>query len=129
MPKSLWPESIASPTAEKAPVVILREQAVLLGQKTGNVVEGYVTKGAPETFRGEDFIYEFWLKAPVLDYRVRLLRVEHPIEFYPLTLSVERTGQHVRADDEESFLNLLSEVFSSADTVKMIQSLVAQSTA
>lgn len=129
MSQDLWPDGIVSPLAEKAPVVILKEQAVALGKKTGNLVEASVERGVRSTFVSEEFVYEFWLRAPALDYRTLLFTIEHPIEFYPLVLSVESTGQELKVVDEQSFLQALKAVFSASDTVRMIQSLMAQSTA
>ena len=128
MSQDLWPDVIATAPSERAPVVILREQAVALGKKTKNLVEGAVGRGEHQSFGSQDFIYRFWLRAPALEYRVLLFTVEHPIEFYPLSLSVERSGESVIVNDEPAFLDALKAVFSSDDTVRTVQSLIAQST-
>ena len=84
----LWP-AIEQPTI-KAPVVILREQAQLLGEKTRNIVEAEVTR-----IEGEDWIpwyhfaYAFWIVAPTLgNYRYRLFAIAHGIDIYPVLVNL-----------------------------------------
>jgi len=84
--RDLWPEDIGPISDLKAPVVILREQASLLGKKTNNLVEAEV-KQLPPTNR--KFHYAFLIVAPALDnYRYELFTISHGINSYPIIIDV-----------------------------------------
>ena len=151
--RDLWPKEFAPPT-QVSPVAILREQAELLGEKTGGVVEGEVTTAAIPPIsplsRKNSFIYlssigeahevpkgnapneptlvhSFYVQVPALDnYRFLLLTVLHGNRFYPLSMSYTITNDNVRADSEDEFLHWLGEFLSRGDTILLIQSLMAQ---
>lgn len=121
----LWPSSFGAP-ATRAPVVILREQAALLSEKTGNVIEGEVqTQSSPAdgTFR-----HWFNLRVPALDnYRYGLFWVEHDVRLYPATVSYFFEEPPKRECQSEGQLeDALRQVFHSAETAKVIQALLIQ---
>jgi hypothetical protein len=106
------------------PVAILRSQAALLASKTDGLVEAFVLSGK----RNADLHYQFYLRAPALDnYAYLLLTVVHPVHLYPVTLIAETTGEEYRADSQEQFVEKLRAILSSPETVKVVESLLAQS--
>lgn len=115
----LWPDLTGEPE-EKSPLVILREQAVILGMKTSNLVEAEVT--ATPSNHDEALDIQFTLKAPVNGYEYALLIIRQPIDLYPVPLS---GGQ--KAKNEQEFKQYLKDLFKSERTVKIIRSFIAQS--
>ncbi len=59
--QSLWPDDIGQSDLV-TPVSIMREQAVLLGQKTGNLVTAEVRTAA----QGPQIVHNFYLESPAL---------------------------------------------------------------
>jgi UDP-2,3-diacylglucosamine pyrophosphatase LpxH len=150
--RDFWPDDIAVTTLVP-PVAILREQASLLGEKTKGMVEGEVTttkippsahlsKNASTVFLSEGnrydipksfalkeptLVHSFYVKVPALDnYRYLLLTVLHGPELYPLALSYLITDEAVEARSYDEFVQLLRGLLSRDETVRLIQSLVAQ---
>jgi hypothetical protein len=69
------------PAEVRTPAAMMREQASLLGAKTGYAVEGRVNT---ET-QGGEFYHSFNLVVPALDhYTYRLFRVHHGVSFSQL---------------------------------------------
>lgn len=142
----LWPAEIGASNL-RTPVSILREQASLLGVKTNNVVEGAVGElNTPVAWGGKhDFAYAFYIVAPLLkNYRYRLFAIAHTLEMYPLTMKLnddikeeisEVVGQELNRgpfssliiDAEDDLIKVLGLVFKSSRTLRVIQSLIAQS--
>lgn len=119
----LWPDLTGEPT-EKAPLLILREQAAKLSAKTSNIIEAEVT--ANPNYDGESLDVRFTLKVPALNgYEYVLLSIRQPVDLYPVSLSEESyIGE---AKDEQEFKRYLEKLFKSDRTVKIISSLIAQS--
>jgi len=140
----LWPEGIAEPVTT-SPVRFIREQAALLGQKTGNTVTAKVSRSEEGAYwqSGAAFIYRFYIIAPTLDYRFQLFQLAFPIEMYPVTIKPDddimeelnnanlntEFGPYgtIRVDSEEQLIPLLASILGSAKSRKIVQSLVAQS--
>lgn len=125
---SLWPEDIGTNIDQSNPVTILKQQAALLGQRTKNIVEAQVSTS---TF-ADHFIHSFNLVAPAIGYKYLLFRVQHGPEIYPIALIYDTTDStsltiRMTASSETEFLDLLKEVFSSARTRKVIETLLAMS--
>ncbi len=119
----LWPSHFGAST-QMPPVAILRSQAALLATKTEGLVEAFVQSGK----RGTDLHYQLYLRAPALDnYAYLLLTISHPVHLYPATLVAEATGEQYRADSQDQFVEKLGAILSSAETVKVVDSLLAQS--
>ena len=145
-PRNLWPEDIAV-SEDVPPVSILKEQGVLLGQRTNNLVEGRVRGGpseyerkylSPPEYDRTQFHYTFELVAPVLnEYRYELFGISHGVDSYPVridwdspdNLMLLKVSGEAGIEDEEQFLKALEIIFSSAKTRKVISSLIAQSRA
>jgi hypothetical protein len=120
MAEDLWPLHIV---AEKimAPVVILKEQAALLGEKTGNQVVAEVRTSSEDSW----FYLSFYLVAPALDnYKFRLFRVRHQIALYPLYLSWQDNENPIDSADGLTFR--LREILNDESTIKVVRALIAQ---
>ncbi len=119
MPDDLWPSNIAD-SKLTSPIIILKEQAALLGEKTKNLVKGEITT-LPF---GPNFVHHFYLIAPTIHYKYELFQVSHGISFYPLEL---RQGvQKNSLDDEEGFKEALKTLFSSTATLNAVHSILAE---
>lgn len=124
MKEDLWPADIAQEPSDRAPMLILREQAEKLGEKTANMVEGHVT--VHPAAGGEKLMIEFSLVAPALGgYEVQILRVEQPADLYPVKMEFE--GSTWVANDEAGFKKYLEALFRSARTRRVVSTLLAQS--
>jgi hypothetical protein len=118
MPEDLWPENIADSNLV-SPVTILKEQAVLLGEKTKQLVQGEVETQA----LGNIITHRFNIVAPTLNYRYELFKMSHQVAFYPLTLQfLSPTMIPSEADLKEN----LKRIFSSQHTLNVIHSILAQ---
>jgi len=81
----LWPDDIGHVSKISTPATILKEQASLLGQKTGNLILAEVVLLEQDFGRSEEFNYAFLIVAPTLnDYRYRLFTISHDITLYPV---------------------------------------------
>jgi hypothetical protein len=132
---NLWPTDFSVPETVTAPVTILLDQALALGETTKHLVEGEV-----RTYRGidrnslvhavvdDEIVHSFLIKAPYLDnYRYSLFHVRHKALPYPLTISEVDNKPDVVVHNEEEFLNRLKRVFDSEEARRVIQSLIQQS--
>ena len=103
------------------PVIILKEQAALLGEKTRNLVQGEVLTQAV----GSMFVHHFYLTAPTLNYKYELFQASHSINFYPMSLRVgQQEGR--TAMNEEQFKEELKAIFASQHTLNVVHSILAQ---
>ena len=130
-PSSLWPDNIAVP-AVKTPVVIMREQAALLGPMTKNIVEADVWTQASDD--GKRIVHTFVLVAPALDnYAYPLFIASHdPVRVYPVELVPvvpdPRAGPYP-AGDAEDLKDGLRKFLQSDWTRQALEALLAQSQA
>lgn len=79
--ESLWPDNLTG-NVERAPVHLLKEQAVLLGQQTGNFLTGEVKRLS----RGKEFGFAFRVHSNILEYEYELFKVWHGVSLYPLKI-------------------------------------------
>jgi hypothetical protein len=108
-----------TPEALRAPVTILREQARLLGDKTQHLIEAEVNTSAG----GGEFRHHFDVIVPALDdYRYRLFAVWHGLEIYPVYAGDSKQ----KLSTEAEFIEWLGRTLSSAETRRVISSLLAQ---
>ncbi len=121
----LWPSEIATLPSIQTPITILKEQSSLLGQKTNNLVEAEVKSNDAGNGR---VAISFNLVAPALNsYRYQLFQVlHHAVEIYPLTIDFSNTAYTVKNLDQ--LIDQLKMIFSDEKTIRVIQSLKAQST-
>jgi hypothetical protein len=120
----LWPTDIGMEPPDKAPFIILREQAEKLGEKTSNIVEAQVS--AEPSADGESLDLRLTLVAPALGgYEYVLLRAKQPVDLYPVKMEFEGSGWI--ANEESGFRGYLRSLFNSVRTRKIISNLIAQS--
>ena len=121
----LWPDDL-SVADVVPPVVILRQQASLLGKKFKYVIEGEVQSDE----LGGNFVHSLYIVAPALgDYHYLLCRVTHDIEPYPLRIIDVKDLQQIPCKDEQEFIKELGNIFQSEWTRRVMASLIAQSEA
>ena len=118
---NLWPEVENLPEI-KTPVTFLKEQAVLLGARTKNILEGRVIAGSTGEFN-----YTLNIVAPAMGYSYSVLRIFHDINLYPVTVVFR--AEPITCHDEQSFIDALGSCLRSEETVKVIQALLSQSKA
>jgi len=100
----------------------LKAQGASLGNRTNHLLEGDTSSHS--TYLGE-FEHKFYIYAPILDYRLEIIKIDHPLDFYPLKASAWGM-ESVEIPNEEQFLQWVKKVLSSDRTTKAIQSLLAQ---
>ncbi len=128
MPKSLWPDTIRLAKEKVAPVSILKKQASFLGQQTQNLVIAEV-ESRPSS-RSDSIDHIFYLVAPALgNYRFELFRVSGSVvNLYPIKITsgtAEINNKTVTS--ENKLLRALENIFSHPKTIKIIESMLAQS--
>jgi|HubBroStandDraft_6_1064221.scaffolds.fasta_scaffold94295_3 hypothetical protein len=130
---SRWPNDIAAPPDETLPVVMLREQAALLGAKTRNLVQAEVVS-EPDVLASlspdarPELVHRFLLRAPALsNYRYELFTVHQPMGLYPLKIMFGDTRYEAASATE--LVELLRRIFAADPTRKVVGALVAQSAA
>jgi hypothetical protein len=141
----LWPSEIKPFANVRVPVSILKEQASMLGYKTGNIVlaevkQKIIDREFEEEY-SESFIYNFYLVAPALEgYRYKLFFIRYDIALYPLRIYMDEDilneilsdesdtikSSYVVVESEEDFLEYLRKIFGSKKTKRVINSLIAQ---
>ncbi|MBF0450165.1 MAG: hypothetical protein HQK75_05645 [Candidatus Magnetomorum sp.] len=135
----LWPTDIINPRL-RAPITILKEQAILLQQKTNGVIHAQVKRLKPESQLNKEngiFFYEFQVIAPSLqDYQYRLFTISHEIELYPITLETDKIIARELGNDnndpiilksEPDYIERLRKIFCTKKTKKIINAMIAQS--
>jgi hypothetical protein len=136
---NLWPDDILPKEKIVTPSAILKEQGIILGEKTKNTIIGEVSKVMNESvntsFRRE-FNYVFNIKCPPLDYTYSMFMINYDIEIYPLLLShidksistelfkSESTTFVVKS--EEEFKNILRKIFRSKKVTHILLAIQAQ---
>jgi hypothetical protein len=144
----LWPKDIGHANM-RAPVTILREQALLLGDKTQNLVKADVDTlspslvdrmGSPYQYYGQPesvFVHNFYLVAPALDnYRYKLFDIAHPVDLYPVDFHLDEDIQEellsqngkgtLSAQTEDEFIDILGKILNSRKAKHVVHALLAQ---
>jgi len=137
----LWPAAIQPHSKRTTPKSILERQATLLGQRTEGLVSGEVMVRVI----GPRLFHDFYFTAPRLDnYRFQaftVVQLQH--ELYPVAIIEEITlpsqdsaaldeylkekvfGQECKTEAE--FMERLRLLFQNERTIRIIDSLIAQS--
>jgi hypothetical protein len=140
----LWPK-FDETSRVRSPVIIMKEQAALLGKKTNNIVKGFVLSSSPAR---TGFTHDFYLLADELDgYRYKLFSIFHDIDLYPVQFEVgmdlanelrhryiieeSRMGEEIKysVENEKDFISFLGSIFSSKRTIKIVNVLLSQAKA
>ena len=139
-------------TAITPPIVILREQAALLGERTKGLVRGEIESRTEPLEKVEDYldqaispnelvthVHTMYVVAPALDnYQYALLSVRHDFQAYPchanfhpvppaesVIFSARRLLPNPASiEDEEAFVHWLGVVLSRSETTRVIQALI-----
>ena len=112
----------------RSPTAVLREQAALLAELTGDALRGHVRLGPErETFHA-------WLSiiAPALgNFSYGVVHVMYGVTLYPLEMIdlTQAENPKVVCESEPDFLTELGRVLSSEQVKKVIAGLLAQSLA
>jgi hypothetical protein len=116
----LWPSDLVKPIPS-SPITIMKEQALRLGGKTGELVQGDVR---PE-MEGRAVTLIFELVMPLLEnYRYRLIGVVYPADqVYPLDLYV-MGDQKIRIENSSDFIQSLRTILNSDRVKNVIRSFV-----
>lgn len=129
----LWPESFGGAADETLlPNDVLVEQARLLAEKTGHVVEGEVRLPEHAKFIADRLRYAFYLVAPHLaGYAYRLFTIEFELRAAAFGLSgypvVVTFDEQTTCRDESEFLETLKRIFADKATREVITALQRRS--
>jgi hypothetical protein len=132
----LWPQSFGEPP-EPTPSAIFRQQGLLLGKKTDNLVYGEVQS---RSHPSGEFAHVLEVVAPLLAYRQILAVAYHKVDAYPAKIGLPNlrspwnhfgfptcdSPREVKSAAE--FMEELRSILQSEDTIKLLQTLIAQST-
>jgi hypothetical protein len=119
-----WPD--LGSVKPRTPLLILKEQAALLGKHTQNLVVASVDT---QTRSSSTFLHRFIIEAPTLNYRYELFVVSHDLLLYPVSLLDGPRGNFVigmKFNSEEEFVKWLKNVLNSDQTKLILGSLLAQ---
>ncbi len=141
MSDDLW-GSLLDTEKIRTPYGILQKQAELLSEKTNNVLTAFIKREGPEHrnlwFRSkkEDKIrltqlFQIYLSInsvyiPNYDYAV--LRVDHPLEIYPLNIKDLSTDTKYICENESELLTNLRIILGSPKLQEVIKGLIVLST-
>ncbi len=121
----LWPD--IEQTQVIPPVAVLKEQASALGRKTNQLLQGRVETRSDYS---RQFLHTFYIVAPTLgDYTYELFWIKHGVDQYPVvapTYSGEPGPPEVRIETEGELIDYIRGVLNSANTKKVVSSLLAQ---
>jgi hypothetical protein len=117
-----WPN--LDSTKPRTPLLILKQQAALLGKHTKNLV---VADVETTTYNGR-FFHRFIIEASSLNYRYQLFGISHDVMLYPLKLesgpNVKMAAQTFNSEDE--FVSWLKGILNSGETKRILNTLLAQ---
>jgi hypothetical protein len=122
----LWPTGIFD-SAIRAPYTLLKEQALLLGEKSSRLILGRVQRVIDQY---SDAPVRLSLRARVPDmgdYEVELVSLEHhPQRLYPVTVRDREHGEEAQLDTEADLITWLRGELRSAWVRNTMQTLIAQ---
>jgi len=106
------------------PVMVLREQATLLGEATGGVVQGRV-----ESDRNSRYLtHMLQAVVPTMNYyAVNLLEIRHEATLYPVfVIAPWKTMPQVKCDNVDNLATVVADLLSSGEVQNIVASLLAQ---
>lgn len=123
MAKNMWGK-FEELEAATLPVAYLREQAENLSEMTGRIVLGRILTGEQ---KGGRFVYYLDTVVPSLNnYSLGILRIEYPINIYPLRMLDMVGSKNYSCNSEEEFINDLEQILSSDKVKNAISVLYSQ---
>jgi hypothetical protein len=105
-----------------SPATILRVQAETWTERTNGEI---IAELEPVRASSDRIGHWFSFVVPALDnYRHRLFRVEHGIEFYPLRIASSRGGEEVaEVGDDDRLYDVLQRIFAAPATLNIVRQL------
>lgn len=137
---NLWPAEVIAQVELESPSLVLKQQAKLLGQMTKNLVEAHVEADNDSGNSGL-FVDNFVIESSVISYRYELFSIRYPALLNPIDIFwVGYDGEIFAREDghdveiqgvkrvwsREEMEKELEHIFSSPDTVRIIQALIAR---
>ena len=120
--QDLWPDDFGKFTVVP-PVVILREQADLLGKKT----KGLITAEVRSYEDNKQFRHKFYLVVPTLgNYSYLLLSAAHDIRLYPAGLLDSSTDTSYECNSEQEFIVRLRAILATEQTKQIVGAILSQ---
>jgi hypothetical protein len=117
--KSFWPD-FAPVDQVGTPLDALQEQAALLPDKTGGLVEAVIATEVSGNLVWADLLLT---SSREPGYRYQLLQVRYPLDHYPLTVVAgEETDE---ANDEPQYLEILKRALGSPRTRRIVEAIMA----
>lgn len=145
--ENLWAEVIEKEDFT-LPKTILTQQANYLKKISHNLLQGEIMTTSYDEFsllRAPELVdsmtnihrndrvatlhHDFYITLPKNNYRYRLLGVSHEIDLYPLIVHGYLEEKRIRANNEEEFKNILSQLFRSPKTQRILNILTSQAKA
>lgn len=128
--QSLW-EIPSKPETFRTPTTILREQAEILSELTGNMLIGEIRHEEP-VLDENLFNVSLYIAAPVLkQYRLKVLEIVHGANPYPVkvadSLNLDKFNEE--AGNEDEYLSILKRILSSEKVQRAISILMSESSA
>jgi hypothetical protein len=116
----LWPANFGD-TLTRTPADVLKEQAAMLGPKTGN----RVTAEVRSIIELDAIVLRFDLVVPALrNYRYTLFEVYHKVDrLYPVSI----IGEIQQLADEQQLLDFVASELQSEETKRIVSTLLSQS--
>ena len=109
------------------PVAILKELAQELTKKTQGLVIAEVQPDERDYNHPHHFGFQFTIVAPSLNnYHYDVLSIWHDLKLYPLRIYLFDDNTNIEVSNQESFEEELKHIFSSSNTRKVINGLLAQ---
>jgi hypothetical protein len=104
---------------------VLKQQAALLGKHTSNLLEArVVTLPAPGGFR-----HVFLILIPTLGYQHELFNVTHDLKLYPVNVTQGNGVPNESLESEDDLVAWLKLVLNSAETRRILSTLMVQAEA
>jgi hypothetical protein len=123
MAKSFWKIPVTEGTP-RTPVTLLREQAALLGEKTGGALLGAVSQG---TAPASGFGFNLSIRVPALNnYVYIVLKITQSPLMYPLRLESSTLNIDETIENEEQLEAALEKILGSEEIERVIAALWAQ---
>jgi hypothetical protein len=126
--EDFWPSTLAA-APDPEPVVFLKEQAQILGGKTGGRIQGVVK----DNTLGGTVYYSLYLQPRGEDdYLFKILSVSHPLtrgasDPFPMTAQDSFGGPEISVRDMAGFKAWLKSVLSSPKIIVVVGNLLRQS--